>query len=85
MLGIRLRVSHNTLSPPLAHSLVAFPVVNVLETSLTCILSTGDSYVTMSSGIGSDLHGDSYDTIFGIGSDHHAAAVAVCAIFYVSS
>jgi hypothetical protein len=38
----------------------------VLETTLTRVLSTGDSYVTMS-----------FVTMsFGIGSDHHAAAVA---------
>jgi hypothetical protein len=40
-------------------------VGNVLETSLTRILSKGASRATMSSGIGSDHHGGSYDTILG--------------------
>jgi hypothetical protein len=41
--------------------------------------------VTMSTGIGSDHHGDCYETIFGIGSDHYAAAVAAGDIFGVGS
>jgi hypothetical protein len=45
------------------------PHGDVVETPLTRVLSTGDSYVTMS-----------FVTMsFGIGSDHHAAAAAAVA------
>jgi hypothetical protein len=51
------------------------PHGDVVETPLTRVLSTGDSYVTMS-----------FVTMsFGIGSDHHAAAVVADDLLTVST
>jgi hypothetical protein len=60
---VSYRVLHNVLPEKLGIAVRnALGISMALETSLTCILSTIVNYVTMS---------------FGIGSDHHAAAVFV--------